>query len=220
MNREAFENRLQDVLDERRSPAADAELVRAADEQPELRSLLSAYELLASAPRSVPALRSDLTERVLSEWRQIPTPARPAMPSWLAPLAAVAATLVIATSIAFLAQDRPQDKLAGQPHQNTTSIAQTPATADAPDLNRLTRQAAQNYRSLAANTEASFSSALSVVQPNRRKVATTEPATPQDSNWLRSVPNNLRPLSNSASGAVYSLMRAVPGTDSDEQEGF
>ncbi|MDZ4783619.1 MAG: hypothetical protein SGJ19_25510 [Planctomycetia bacterium] len=219
MNREAFENRLQDLLDARRSPASDVELVRAADEQPELRALLTAYELLASAPRSVPALRGDLTERVLSEWKQLPTPLRPAMPSWLAPLAAVAATLVIATSIAFLAQDRGANQLVDKPSENSATVAQSPI-ADAPDLNRLTRQAALNYRSLAANTEASFSSALSVVQPNRRKAATTEPATPEDSNWLRSVPNNLRPLSNSASGAVYSLMRAVPGTDSDKQEGY
>ncbi len=219
MNREAFENRLQDLLDARRSPASDAELARAADEQPDLRPLLAAYELLASAPRSVPALQSDLTERVLREWKQLPTPARPAMPSWLAPLAAVAATLVIATSIAFLAQDRGANRLVDKPSENSAKIAQTPNT-DAPDLNRLTRQAAQNYRSLAANTEASFSSALSVVQPNRHKAPTTDPTAAQDSNWLRSVPNNLRPLSNSASGAVYSLMRAVPGTENDEQEGY
>lgn len=215
MNRVVFESRLQALLDERRWPSLDAELARAADANPELRRLLSAYEALAAASFPTPATGAELTERVLSELRQAPAPLRAGLPEWLTPLAAVAATLLIATTIALLARGPGEARVAEHPAQDNAAVASAPAPP-ARGLNQISRQAAANYRALAANTEASLSSALSVVQPNREPRAKSS----AKSDWLNSVPENLRPLSNSASGAVYSLMRAVPGATSDPQEGL
>lgn len=220
MNRAAFESRLQQLLDDRRPPSLDEELLRAADADPELKQLLAAYELLTAMRIPTPPVSAELTERVLSEWKGAATPARPAFPAWLAPLAAVAATLVLATSIAFLAQGGRDEQMVAQPAPEAPTIAQTPNDSSAPRLDRLSRQAAANYRALAVDTEASLSSALSVVQPKRPASESSAASTSAESQWLRSVPDNLRPLSNSASGAVYSLMRAVPGATDDDQEGL
>ncbi len=221
MNRAAFEVRLQELLDERRTPSSDVELLRAAEQDPELKQFLSAFELLSGIRDAVPAVSADLTERVVSAWREAPSTVRLATsPAWLAPLVAVAATLLIATSIAFLAKDRPDGEMA-----NTKRGIPGPTVADAPtppkpapSLNYLTRQAADNYRKLAATTGESLTSALSVVQTGRQSDDAHSATSGSREDWLRSVPSSLRPLSSSTSGAVFSLMRAVPGTNDDAQD--
>ncbi len=221
MNRAEFEFRLQELLDERRTPSSDGELLRAAEQDPELKQLLSAFGLLGGIRSAAPAVSADLTERVVTEWRAAPlTVRRTTSPAWLAPLVAVAATLLIATSIAFLAKDRPDGEMA-----TTNRAAPGPSIADAPtppkaapSLNYLTRQAADNYRKLAATTGESLTSALSVVQTGRQSDDAQSATSGSREDWLRSVPSSLRPLSSSTSGAVFSLMRAVPGTNDDAQD--
>lgn len=220
MNRAAFESRLQELLDARRAPSSDTELLRAAEQNPELKQLLFAFELFGSVHFPAPEASPELAARVVTELRQAPVQRLPAtLPAWFAPLAAVAATLLVATTIAFLAQDRQAAEIA-----DTESREQTPIVAGAavppqaaPSLDRLTRQAADNYRELAATTGESWTSALSVVQSGRPNPETAPTARSRE-DWLRAVPSGLRPLSNSTSGAVFSLMRAVPGTNHDAQD--
>lgn len=219
MNRAEFEARLQDVLDRRQSPTTDLELMRAAEANPELRHLLGAYELFGTLRRPRPHAPADMSERVVAAMREQPIAPVRRGPSWLAPVVAVAATLVIATSISFWARNDQGPVLGptvvvAQPSTTTTVSPIEPAR---PGLDRVTRKAAANYRELAATTGQSWNSALSVVQPAK----TPEAKPPKtDDNWLRAVPEGLRPLSNSTSGALYSLMRAVPGADDSDRDEY
>src|SRR5262245_14060599 len=134
MNRVEFESRLQQLLDDRRSPSLDVELMRAAESDADLRQLLAAYELAVGTYSASPPIPAGLSERVLSEWQPAPQLARSGLPSWFAPMAAVAATLVIATGIAFLAQGRRDENTANRPVQDAQPVAQLPGGADAPRL--------------------------------------------------------------------------------------
>lgn len=218
MNREAFEARLQELLDQRRSPWDDDELSRAAEAEPELRQLLSAYQMFGALRRPRPLPPADLAERVVSVWREAPARVERRAPAWLAPFVAVAATLLIATTISLLAE-RNGPPVTRPGTANTASVA-GPKPANGPGLNRLSRQAAANYRELAATTGRSLDSALSVVRPPARAAGADDQPTNNDDRWLRGVPGGLRPLSNSTSGAVYSLMRVVPTEDDADREEF
>ncbi len=214
MNREAFESRVQEILDRRQSPSSDAELMRAAEASPELGRLLQAYDLFGSIRRPRPAPSADLTQRVLSEVRQAPTRPDRRLPAWFAPFVAVAATLLIATTISWQSS-QPTGAAVAPIAPKGDATAQVRPT-ERPGLDRLSREAAANYRELAATTGRSLNSALSVMQaPPRTADAASKPA-PSQNDWLRAVPGGLRPLSNSTSGAVSSLLRVVPGTDNDD----
>jgi len=218
MNREAFETRVQEILDRRQSPAKDAELLRAAEANPELGRLLQAYDLCGTFRRPRPSPSVDLAQRVLTDIRQAPARPEQRLPAWFAPFIAVAATLLIATTISWQSHQATNAGVAPvAPQANATAQAKP---AQRPGLDRLSRQAAANYRELAASTGRSLNSALSVMQPSPKpEVAAAKPAPSQD-DWLRSVPGGLRPLSNSTSGAVSSLLRVVPGADDDDRDEF
>jgi hypothetical protein len=219
MNREAFESRIQDLLDLRQSPSSDPELLRAAEASPELRQLLGAYQMFGALRRPIPVPPSDLAERVVAAWREAPAARPRRTPSWLAPFVAVAATLLVATTISLLAE-HGGEKVAEQPAQIT--VAATPEKEPtATDLNRLSQQAAANYRELAATTGQSWNSALSIMQPVKPpRVVEQEPVAESDDRWLQGVPGGLRPLSNSTTSAVYSLMRVVPSAETAEREQY
>lgn len=219
MNREAFESRIQELLDRRQSPAGDPELLRAAEAAPELRRLLNAYQMFGSLRRPRPLPPANLAERVLSEMRAKPARVERRTPAWLAPFVAVAATLLIATTISIFA-DKHAAPTAGPAAPRTANVAD-PKPSASPRWNRLSQQAAANYRELAATTGQSLNSALSIVRPPA-PVTTAEKETPAnvDDRWLRGVPGGLRPLSDSTSGAVYSLMRVVPSGDDSDREQF
>lgn len=215
MNREAFETRVQEILDRRQSPSSDAELLRAAEANPELGRLLHAYDLFGAIRRPRPTPRPDLSERVLSDIRQASSLPERRLPAWFAPFVAVAATLLIATTISWNA-NQPKNAAVAPVVPKADATAQAKPT-DRPGLDRLSREAAANYRELAATTGRSLNSALSVMQPPLNPAnAASKPAPSQD-DWLRAVPGGLRPLSNSTSGAVSSLLRVVPGTDDDDR---
>lgn len=214
MNREAFESRVQEILDRRQSPSSDAELLRAAEDNPDLGRLLQAYDLFGTLRRPRPAPSADLPQRVLNDVCQTPSLPERRLPAWFAPFVAVAATLLIATTISWQSNQPTGAAVAPVvPKADATAQAKP---ADRPGLDRLSREAAANYRELAATTGRSLNSALSVMQaPPRTANASSKPAPSQD-DWLRAVPGGLRPLSNSTSGAVSSLLRVVPGTDNDD----
>lgn len=215
MNREAFEARLQELLDRRRSPASDAELLRAAEADPELGRLLQAFELCSAIRIPRPQPSADLAARVVDACVGKSAVER-RLPPWIAPVVAVAATLLVATTVSLLshrAGDAPMEA-----HSPTAAaVAENRQPADR-DLPRLGRQAAANYRELAATTGQSLTTALSVVQPAARAERNESTTGRSEDDWLRRVPDGLRPLSSSTSGAVYSLMRVVPGIERTDQD--
>jgi hypothetical protein len=218
MNREAFESRIQDLLDRRQLPSSDPELLRAAEGSPELRQLLGAYQMFGALRRPSPAPPNDLAERVVAAWKKAPVSRPRRAPAWIAPFIAVAATLLVATTISLLAE-HGGEQVADQPVPETVVAAEKEPTAT--DLNRLSQQAAANYRELAATTGQSWNSALSIMQPAKppRVVEEKTPAE-SDERWLQGVPGGLRPLSNSTTSAVYSLMRVVPSAETAEREQY
>lgn len=215
MNREAFESKLQDLLDQRISPLADTDILRMVEAQPELRAVLHAYTAFASLRRPVPRPSKELDDRILRALDEAPLAAVRRSPAWLAPFIAVAATLVIATTLAFFAE-RGGKPAVGKGANTVADVANDPAAPRPPSLNRITRRAADNYRELANSTSESLSSALTVVQT----APAPESADRDENHWLRRVPDGLRPLSNSTSGAVFSLMRAVPSAKEQEREQY
>src|SRR5690606_25228366 len=104
MNREAFETKLQDLLDRRVAPQSDPEVSRIVAAQPELVPVLSAYTAFAALRRPCPTPSRDLNARILAELGNAPIASPRRTPAWLAPFVAVAATLLIATTLAFFAE--------------------------------------------------------------------------------------------------------------------
>jgi hypothetical protein len=139
MNRDQFEQRLNEVLDRRESPEADAQLRAAAEASTELRQLLSAYASAIEGARQqpIPACREDFDQQIMSYVKRSPatglepavvTPvdrSQAAQRRWVAGvLALAAAVMLVAAPAWWLAPRGAQD-----PSDHSTELARTRAGA-------------------------------------------------------------------------------------------
>lgn len=195
-----FEARLQELLDERLSPAADPALSAHAAQCSACRGSQAVWSAMLTGisahPR--PAGRADLAQRVLAELRMRPADDK----SILKPaLRWAAAALLIATTLALwnAPDDRPVAEDAPPP---------APQWTDAPPEPRPVDEPAAPASDLGSALADAWLLAPGFETPESTREETQE--SPEPSLWGAELSAGLRPLADSTSDAWDFLMTALP----------
>lgn len=209
MRCEEFETRLNDLIDERAQPAADAILCEHASRCPACAKLLREYAMLLAGVTALPCpeVPPGLGLRVVADWRAAPRRA----PLRRRTMAMAAALLVAAIpTVAWLLR-APSDQaevgaqLAAIEHRD----AATAGEAHLP----LVDQARQTYQPLINATNESLAGVWSSL-PGAGAVGEAAPdATALDDTILdEDLTGSLAPVAVSATRSVAALLRVLPGS--------
>ena len=236
-----FENRLNEVLDERGSPDLDMLLASHAHHCEPCQQLLARYELVCETAGNLPApkLPAGFAERVVGEFlRQHLASGGSRRRSMGLPRAvalfALAAVLLIAV-LPLLGGKRP----VRLPTSNGTLAIETPGTGevqntvaqDTPEAapsspvgpasvasGQSRDPAAEHYADLAKETGSSLAAAVLYLPGVGNSLAGGE-STFEQPRWVGQVSDGLRPVTASMSDALHVLLRVIPSSDSPKHDG-
>ena len=223
MKCDAFETRLNDLLDARAPFANDAVLIEHAARCGECRAKLASYVDLFSGVQQLerPTCSGELAERVLAELRGPATVSFARHRRW-APwyaLAAAAALLLVAWPLVDWKRSSPSTDVARVESVDTATwpgaLVEANEVGEVVSLDELLRDASNKYAALASQTRDH------VTVPSVEAVPTRAPATSQDPavqalttvSWMQGVSDGLKPLAESTSGAFSFLLQAFNTTE-------
>lgn len=244
MNTDAFEMRIQELLDNRAPLASDPELVAAAHDSEELRSILASYAALFDGIKQLPPpIPADaLTQRVLAELAAGPTePAVLPMPGarrWR--LGAAAAILLATGASLWIWNERDQmPQIAMSPPLNETVAAPAPPVVAAPDEESVDAAAIETaptagpreqkvleiglqYAAIARQAMIALSD-LAVLEPTlaatsppaKSESAVSEPSPTADASLVDRLGVGLTPLASSTAGAFDFLFEVLPQSEAE-----
>lgn len=229
-----FENRLNDVLDERGRPDLDMLLASHAHHCERCQLLLARYELACEAAGNLtcPKMSAGFSERVVNEFLRQPRPRQATRLRWAAPLFAVAAVLLIAV-LPMLRGKRPMrlplnngavaigNPGAAANNRTVTQVAPkavSPKTASAVASGQSFDPAAEHYADLAKETGSSLAAAVLYLPGVGGSLAGSE-ATFEQPSWMGQVSDGLRPVTTSVSDALHVLLRVIPSSESPKHDG-
>lgn len=218
MNCVQFEDRLNDLLDERRDPAADSQLVEHARVCPACRAVQRSYDKLLAAVAALgcPTPSPGLVDRIQRSLEQAPQPAAPGAVgagrslAWFALAASI--LLLVALGIGRWPVGRPTPVVPGpvavapQPVQPTES----PAPTSSPEPSAVAQAAQQ--------TGAHLADVLLLIPGVTPPAAapSAEGQTGSSGNWLNQMASGLAPLTRSTTEALDFLLEAVPEPSGSE----
>ncbi len=180
-----FEMRLNELLDERASPAADRELLDHAQDCPECAELLAGHELLVSglgrlepsvAPEFSVRVAAQFTERSRRSWRG----------RWIGTIAALAAGLMMAVGVLHLLNSSAGDR--GLPGDR---VVTDPAVFGSPKTD--SRPSREVYAQI-----------IDFGDEVRQRIGQQRPE------WVTEVADGLKPVADSMSAALHALRRTLP----------
>ena len=226
MQCEAFEERLNAVLDERRRPEWDAELQAHTASCPVCRQLAAAYQLLLDGfyELASPDPPADLALRVLEDHQQH---ARPSRRLWFAvPAVAAAAALVFALlPTTHNLGDRSTAHRQADPAPRPTSVSISPAALAKFDKGPLPylimgpgawTNATDPYAGLAKGTGqnlAAFMLYVPGIAGTKGIIDAESDASIGESGWAGQMSEGFKPVSDSVADTIYLILDSLPVTE-------
>jgi hypothetical protein len=208
---EEFETRLNDLIDERVEPSADATLAAHAAECAACATLLREYAALLNGVTMLPrpAVPAGLSLRVVADWRAVPR--REAFRPRVRVLLAMAAALLVAAipAVSWLLRSPSPGASQGTQLAVADDTATPVISRDENDI-ALVDQARETYEPLISATNESLTSVLNALPDSGD--ATPNAANLDDAVLDRDVTSSLGPVAVSASRSVASLLRVLPGS--------
>jgi hypothetical protein len=238
-----FENRLNEILDERGRPELDMLLASHAHHCSSCQHMLARYELVCEAASNLPMpkLPADFARRVVEQHVQQSLSglarSRRGKRRFAASLLAVAALVLIAVLPMFanrrgMRLPSGNDSLALAKAGPQASASASPATAQLKPgdavphssgppssgaFDPASEQYAQQYADLAKTTGRSLSAAVLYLPGVGGSLAGGEPAFEQPV-WISPVADGLRPVTDSMSDALHVLLRVIPSSATAKQD--
>lgn len=180
-----FEMRLNELLDQRVSPAADRELLDHAQDCPECAELLAGHDLLTSGlERFEPSVAPDFSVRVAAQFAD--ESRRSWRTRWIGSITAIAAGLLLAVGILHLLNSPAEDR--GLPGNR---VVTDPAVFNSPKVG--SRPSREVYAQL-----------IDFGDEMRQRIGQQRPE------WVTEVADGLKPVADSMSAALHALRRTLP----------
>lgn len=213
MKCDAFETRMNDILDARGAIENDVQLAEHAATCGECRSSLAAHVQLIRAVQqlSYPQPSADLAERALAEWRRptvsVAMDSGRRVAAWYAWAAAAALLLAAWPMIAWWSSSSTVD--VAQVAPSPAELASADAAPVVP-LDQLLRDASDKFEKLAGQTGEPQSQAVRPVPPPQFAAASVDPAVQALTtvSWMQEVSDGLKPITNSTTEAFSFLLQA------------
>lgn len=228
MRCDEFESRLEEILDERLSPASDPLLKEHAALCAECRHRAAAYEsmLVGLGLCQAPSWDDpELSERVLAEIR------RPALLhlvhsrpwTFATALLATAALILVVVSLSLrprgdAPQPGPENLAHSPPHQPVEPPKPLEQTHEPQALDELARAAGDKYMVLMRQTGESVAEVLELVPGLPRNEQAPTGISADDTStqsWAAEMAQGLEPVTDSTRSALRSLWLAIPTADED-----
>lgn len=229
MRCEEFEIRLEEVLDERQSPASDPRLKEHADTCAACRSRVAAYDTMLAGLALCAAPSWDdprLVERVFFDVRRPSLLHRVQSRPWTfaASLLATAALILIVVSLSLRSwnhgpQPGPDNLVHSLPEHPAAASKELRQTFEPRTLNELARAAGDKYMVLVRQTGESVAEVLELVPELPGSESLSDGASKSESNpgWASEMAQGFEPVTDSARSSLHSLWLAIPAADEDSR---